>query len=242
MNEFSDYMSDFHHYLCRYGGVNSHTRTNYISWLQFLSEKYVIDETLSIDAVNLILSKENEDRNGRDKYKNEKDITNFGSALKKFMAFIASGYSNNLDKIDSDVVEEINQNVKISQTEKSAIIMSRIGQGLYRKNLIAYWRGCSITDFKKIDLLVASHIKPWRDSDNSERVDYYNGLLLLPNYDKLFDKGYITFDSKGKVVISRCITDEEKDLLRLKGDFRLRKCENEHLKYLKFHNDNCFIG
>lgn len=54
MNEFSDYMSDFHHYLCRYGVVNSHTRTNYISWLQFLSEKYVIDETLSIDSVNLM--------------------------------------------------------------------------------------------------------------------------------------------------------------------------------------------
>ncbi|MGQ7096730.1 HNH endonuclease, partial [Escherichia coli] len=28
--------------------------------------------------------------------------------------------------------------------------------------------------------LVASHIKPWKDCNDKERIDFYNGLLLCP--------------------------------------------------------------
>jgi 5-methylcytosine-specific restriction protein A len=56
-------------------------------------------------------------------------------------------------------------------------------------------------------LLKASHIKPWRDSDNAERLDIYNGLLLIPNLDSAFDKGYISFDDGGKIIISDMIKD-----------------------------------
>ena len=54
-------------------------------------------------------------------------------------------------------------------------------------------------------LLVASHIKPWRDADNIERLDQYNGFLLLPNLDKVFDLGFITFRATGEIIVSKQI-------------------------------------
>ena len=51
-------------------------------------------------------------------------------------------------------------------------------------------------------MLLASHIKPWRDSNHQERLDKFNGLLLLANLDKAFDLGFISFDDSGKVPIS----------------------------------------
>lgn len=73
------------------------------------------------------------------------------------------------------------------------------------KNLIKYWNTCSVTNFDKTGLLIASHIKLWKESNNIERLDAFNGLLLLPNYNKSFDRGYINFDSNGKIRISKFI-------------------------------------
>ena len=87
-------------------------------------------------------------------------------------------------------------------TEAEALVKARVGQGKFRNNLIEYWKGCSVTNCKYITILIASHIKPWKDSSNKERLDVYNGLLLLPNIDKLFDKGYISFRDTGKIMIS----------------------------------------
>lgn len=63
----------------------------------------------------------------------------------------------------------------LPETTREAVIQSRIGQGLFRTDLIEFWQGCSVTDCKHIELLRASHIKPWRDSSNAERLDTYNG-------------------------------------------------------------------
>lgn len=85
-------------------------------------------------------------------------------------------------------------------------------------------------------------IKPWRDADNRERLDVFNGLLLAPNYDKLFDLGYITFKSNGIVVCSKLLSSTDKRLLMLDGSTRLQKVDDRHKPYLKYHNDQCFIG
>ena len=129
----------------------------------------------------------------------------------------------------------------IKATEKESIVESRIGQGVFRKGLIDYWHGCAITQCPLTWMLIASHIKPWRDSDNQERLDDYNGLLLLPNYDKLFDLGYISFDQKGKIMYSRLLDKFDRDTIGLTNDLHLVKFEEQHLKYLKYHNENCFL-
>lgn len=90
-------------------------------------------------------------------------------------------------------------------------------------------------------LLVASHIKPWSVSDNFERLDPYNGLLLLPNYDKLFDLGYITFDPQGRIVCSRLLDNIDRKTMGITPDLRLTKVEERHIQYLKYHYEHCFL-
>ena len=86
------------------------------------------------------------------------------------------------------------------------------------------------------------HIKPWCDCNNEQRLDLYNGLLLLPNYDKLFDKGYISFDSKGHLISSRLLDKEVKGILGIKDGLSLRKLDDKHVEYLRYHNDYRFMG
>ncbi len=159
----------------------------------------------------------------------------------KFLAFINSDYHKRIaDSIVSEINAVENDNT-IKATEKESIVESRIGQGVFRKGLIDYWHGCAITQCPLTWMLIASHIKPWRDSDNQERLDDYNGLLLLPNYDKLFDLGYISFDQKGKIMYSRLLDKFDRDTIGLTNDLHLVKFEEQHLKYLKYHNENCFL-
>lgn len=91
-------------------------------------------------------------------------------------------------------------------------------------------------------ILVASHIKPWCDCNNTQRLDMYNGLLLLPNFDKLFDKGYITFNLKGKLVCSNLLDREVRELLGITQNLQLRKLEERHIEYLRYHNEYRFMG
>ena len=142
---------------------------------------------------------------------------------------------NNTSIIDD--LSEINDSKQLSETEKKNLINSRIGQGDFRKNLINSWGGCSVTKHKQIDILIASHIKPWKNSTNCERLDKYNGFLLIPNLDKLFDKGYISFDDEGKIMISNELNNFEE--LGINKAMKI-EIENEHKKYLVFHRDNIF--
>ena len=56
------------------------------------------------------------------------------------------------------------------------------------------------------NFLIASHIKPWKVSDNVLRLDGSNGLTLAPRIDRLFDKGYITFSQDGSLFLSGSAT------------------------------------
>lgn len=241
MYNFYDAESDFYQYLTKQGNVSPRTKTNYISWLRFLSNNYLIDEGLSLEKIEIILKKEEIRRQNRQIYKKEKDLRNFYFALKKFLSFLSFDFKNHEQSIVSKEINNVEKNKKLSKTEKETLILSRIGQGNFRKKLIDYWNSCSVSRFGKIDILIASHIKPWKHSDNSERTDVYNGLLLLPNYDRLFDKGYITFDENGKICFSRLISKSDRNLLGLDSSIQLTKIEDKHREYLYFHAENCFM-
>ena len=87
------------------------------------------------------------------------------------------------------------------------------------------------------DLLIASHIKPWSESSNEEKLDSYNGLLLLPNYDKLFDKHLISFDDDGRIIISPQIKKEEYKILGISANDKLFNVFEENKPYLKIHRE-----
>lgn len=127
--------------------------------------------------------------------------------------------------------------------EKEAIIKSRIGQSAFRKKLLNKYKQCNICKIKNYDLLMASHIKPWSECDNGqEKTDYeFNGLLLCPQHDKLFDKGYISFDDNGKIMISHLLGKEVYQALNINSDSKLHISIMSEMKlYLKYHRDNKF--
>ncbi|MCC9064456.1 HNH endonuclease [Flavobacterium piscisymbiosum] len=134
-------------------------------------------------------------------------------------------------------IEKIENDPNLRELEKEAIILSRIGQGKYRNDLIKIWKGCSLSGYKDVRFLIASHIKPWKVSNNDEKVDKFNGLLLLPTYDKLFDLGFITFDKSGFIKISKELEDIEKIGINEKMKIKLKE---GNLKYLEFHYNNIF--
>ena len=125
-------------------------------------------------------------------------------------------------------------------TGKSVQIESRVGQGKFKTNLLKYWKACAVTGLNVNGLLRASHIKPWALASPKERLDTFNGLLLLPTLDALFDTGLITFDEQGRIVISSKLAGSEFVALGLSPELKLKKINGAHLPYLVFHNEHVF--
>jgi hypothetical protein len=125
-------------------------------------------------------------------------------------------------------------------TTRESLSLARIGQGKFRTSLIDYWGGCAITNCKTHSLLKASHIKPWKDSSNAERLDVFNGILLMPNYDTLFDKGLITFSEDGHMVTSPTLSSSDIKTIGIKKNVIIN-FDIKHQEYLAFHRDNIYI-
>ncbi|MCF6177053.1 MAG: HNH endonuclease [Victivallaceae bacterium] len=164
--------------------------------------------------------------------KNKTGNRMYSRAFDLLIEFTHSDFEDAIKDIQKTLQDE-----SIPITERESIAKSRIGQGKFRDNLIDFWKQCSITGYNDIRLLRASHIKPWKESDNRERLDVYNGLLLLPNLDLVFDKGFITFDRKGKIVISSSLVQPE----LLGVDDAMSVCiKPRHNIYMDYHRDEVF--
>lgn len=111
--------------------------------------------------------------------------------------------SDSVEAVVSDAIEKLQVPAPEIETIREAITKIRIGQSQFRNQLLLSNRNsCLFTGITDSKLLVASHIKPWRDSNNIERLDIENGILLTPTFDKLFDKFLITFDENGHLIWS----------------------------------------
>lgn len=130
----------------------------------------------------------------------------------------------------------------IGTTEVTAIVKQRIGQGLFREMLLDYWDGrCAVTGLALPEVLRASHAKPWAVSNDAERLDVYNGLLLAAHLDALFDHGLMTFDEHGLAVFSKRLNMEALDLLGCSSiDIRLTRVAQAHTPYLAYHRLKVF--
>ncbi len=122
-------------------------------------------------------------------------------------------------------------------TEAERVVVQRVGQNLFRTALLDYWQGrCCVTGLAVPELLRASHIKPWAacDSDD-ERLDVFNGLLLAPHLDALFDGGWVSFSDTGNLLISDALSVEAAELLGLVPSWSIRHLSTMHARYLEFH-------
>jgi hypothetical protein len=127
-------------------------------------------------------------------------------------------------------------------TEAERLVVQRVGQEVFRQGLIEYWDGrCAITGLSVVELLRASHIKPWAAcASDAERLDVFNGLLLAPHLDAAFDQGFISVSNSGDVFVSNRLGSDERRLLGLDVPLRVKRLEESHGRYLRFHREGVF--
>ncbi len=150
---------------------------------------------------------------------------------------------NSLEEITFKDFIEKNQDLDYVQFKEKYVELlqkTRTGQADFRKKQLNYWKGCSVTGYKNDKFLIASHIKPYRICNDKESIAINNGLLLIPNIDIIFDKGYISFNSKGEILISEYLSSNDLENLKIKNDMRLRKYNNYFDEFMKYHRENIF--
>jgi HNH endonuclease len=153
---------------------------------------------------------------------------------------------------DLDIIQSLQQIADLFSSEASAIksgppptttealVDARLGQGQFRAALEREWNGaCAVTGCRISEILRASHIKPWETSNDSERLDSENGLLLSAHIDALFDKGLVSFANDGKMLLSDQISIKDRMYFRLPKSLRL-KPSKRRIKFLEYHREHRF--
>jgi len=175
---------------------------------------------------------------------------------------LATGGANSLafpsiaDQLDDAAEHRLSLDKTLADTVRSSIVLARRGQGAFRSNVQSVERACRITGIDNPALLIASHIKPWRVCRTAdERLDGMNGLMLTPDVDLLFDRGFISFADDGDVLVSHRV--DAHDLRRL-GLGHLRALDqigfgesqrgwgatafaNGQRGYLDYHREQVFV-
>jgi hypothetical protein len=148
-----------------------------------------------------------------------------------------------LDAIDGDIIFDqaasSNSN-DLTYTERKVLARARRGQGLFKSEVQKVEPSCRLTGVTESRHLIASHIKPWASSNNQERLDGENGLLLSPHVDHLFDRGLITFRGNGSVVASPRLNSVIVSKWKLDLTAQGRPFKGRHYEYLEYHQELIF--
>jgi putative restriction endonuclease len=150
-----------------------------------------------------------------------------------------SNIENWEDKIEKSIVSDLH----MPETEKETLVKARRGQGKFRADLLLIEHACRVTRVDNPTHLVASHTKPWRDCENDERLDPENGFMLTPTIDHLFDRGFISFENNGKLLISNSAHTESMHKLGLKYDseINLGTFSEGQKHYLDWHRESILL-
>jgi putative restriction endonuclease len=132
----------------------------------------------------------------------------------------------------------------LSSTTRTALIKARVGQGLFKERVGRIERACRITFVDNPAHLIGSHIKPWRECTNDERLEGANGLLLTLSADHLFDRGFISFDDSGELLVSQ--VSDVRSLKRMGVDPdsppRPQSFNGDQRHFLAFHRSEVYLG
>lgn len=131
----------------------------------------------------------------------------------------------------------------LDKTEIEVIVKQRVGHSFLKDKIYEQRKECEITHIRNKKLLIASHIKPWSKSNNKERLDVNNILLLSPLYDKLFDKGFISFDNNGNILVSKNLEKWDRDIIfkNIKEKQIKINVNANMIQYLNYHRQHVFI-
>jgi putative restriction endonuclease len=139
--------------------------------------------------------------------------------------------------------ERISEDGQLRDTEKQALIKARRGQGLFRQNVAKMERFCRVSCVNRPEHLIASHIQPWRESDNHERLFEGNGLLLTPTIDHLFDRGFISFENCGELLISPVAHEDSMNKMGIITNrvVNIGGFAEPQREFLEFHRSEVFL-
>lgn len=145
---------------------------------------------------------------------------------------------------ENHLVEEIESDPVITDTERVALVRSRRGQGVYRSNVRLVEKACRVTGVDNPTHLIASHCKPWRHSTNDERLDGENGLMLTPSIDHLFDRGFISFEDKGRLIISPVADHDALERMGIdtRHDVNVGEFSSGQRNYLDYHRNRILLA
>jgi hypothetical protein len=146
------------------------------------------------------------------------------------------------EKQEVEIQKHFLEDNSITETERKALVSSRVGQGKFREKVSEIEKKCRVTGVKNPAHLIASHIKPWRFSTNQERLDGHNGLLLAPHIDHLFDRGFISFSDEGEILISPQSDLEALSALGIDHtkNVSVGTFTSQQQSYLGYHRNNIF--
>ena len=147
-------------------------------------------------------------------------------------------HSVDLQEAESDEEEKkLIGRTDISPTTKEQLIKARRGQRRFRTNVRLKEKGCRVTGTTNPKHLIASHIKPWCKSTDEEKLNGWNGLLLAPHVDHLFDKGLISFSENGHMLVSRRLDSEIVKLWSIQMSIPAKQFSPEQGKFLRYHRE-----
>lgn len=221
---------DFYQWLINEKGLSEYSSKRYLSVIykqikDWLPSYEIPQNSIEFEALKLTIF-------DLEIYKERNRIGNnmYSSALNHYGHYLRQN-----DVHDSAVFTS--NHLFTSEAERK--IKVRLVQNKFRKGLFDYHPYCAISGLSSAPFLIASHIKPWSRCNDLERLDPFNGLLLTPNYDRLFDRGFIGFKHSGEIIISSQLKQMEREFFNLPNrifiDLRI-----EHQMYLEFHRDEIF--
>ena len=141
------------------------------------------------------------------------------------------------ETLDFEADFEVLSQAGLNSIDKAVTTKSRgIAQRVFRGNLLKLWKGtCAVTGVQETRILISSHIKPWASATSHEKVDRFNGLLLVPNLDSLFNEGLISFRDDGCVVLANSFQRDDRQRMRIDDNTHLTHVHAESLPYLEYH-------
>lgn len=134
-----------------------------------------------------------------------------------------------------DDLNELEQQGDVSETQRLQLAKARVGQGFFRKQVMLLGPSCRVTGVEDSRLLIASHIKPWRDSSNEERISGYNGIMLSPHVDALFDEALISFENDGTMLTHPSLPNDVLHRWSIKKGLKVEPFMDAHSRFLEHH-------
>ena len=145
-----------------------------------------------------------------------------------------------LEEAEAEEEEQSEFNLEgLRGAEREAVIKVRVNQSAFRRELLKKYSHCFLCAVSNPGLLIASHIKPWYESTPEEKTNLNNGLLLCPNHDRLFDKGFISFDKNGRILIAEELSDIDRTFMNVNPNTTI-EMNDEMNDFMEYHRNTIF--